>query len=255
MKVVILAGGYGTRLSEETIIKPKPMVEIGNKPILWHIMKIYSYFGFNEFIIACGYKCEFIKKYFLDYDYLNNDFCIDLSNGNIEIYNSSNENWKVHIIDTGLNTQTGGRIKKLEKYLFNQRFMVTYGDGLANINVNELIKFHNKNKKIATITAVRPPSRFGGLNFKGNLIEEFIEKPQITKGWINGGFMVFESRIFKYINSYDDILEVDVMEKLAKDKELVGYKHKGFWQPMDTIREKNILEDLWKNNKAYWKVW
>lgn len=255
MKIVILAGGYGTRLSEETLLKPKPMVEIGNKPILWHIMKIYSHFGFDEFIIACGYKSEIIKNYFLNYYSINNDFCIDLSNGNIDIYNSNNENWKVHIIDTGIDTQTAGRIKKLENYISNERFMLTYGDGLANIDINKLLEFHIKNNKIATITAVRPPSRFGGLNFKGNLVQEFIEKPQVTKGWINGGFMVFEPEIFKYINSFNDILEIDIMEKLANEKQLVAYRHKDFWQPMDTLREKNILEELWKNNNAYWKIW
>jgi glucose-1-phosphate cytidylyltransferase len=255
MKVVILAGGYGTRLSEETVLKPKPMVEIGNKPILWHIMKIYSHYGFNEFIIACGYKSEIIKNYFLNYYIINNDFCIDLSNGSIHIYQPKTERWKVHVIDTGLDTQTAGRIKKLEKYLENQRFMLTYGDGLANININKLLEFHIKNNKIATITAVRPPSRFGGLNIKKSLVQKFIEKPQTKKGWINGGFMVFEPKIFKYIKSFEDVLEIDIMEKLVNDNQLVAYKHSDFWQPIDTLREKNALEELWKNNKAYWKIW
>lgn len=255
MKVVILAGGFGTRLAEETEIKPKPMVEIGGRPILWHIMKHYAYYGFKEFVIALGYKGEIIKRFFLDYPRLNGSLTIDLATGQVESYDKTNENWRVHLIETGLQTNTGSRVKALQPWLDNETFMLTYGDGLSDIDLPALLQFHHCHQKVATITAVRPPARFGGLTFKGELVTEFSEKPQIETGWINGGFMVFEPSIFNYLEGQDISLEADALSQLAADGQLVAYEHKQFWQCMDTLREVHLLERLWQGGQPPWKAW
>jgi len=255
MKVVILAGGFGTRLAEETEIKPKPMVEIGGKPILWHIMKHYSFFGFKEFVIALGYKGEMIKRYFWDYCYLSGSMTIELTTGEVRSYSNECEEWIVHLMETGLETNTGGRIKRLEPLLKDEAFMVTYGDGVSNVDVPKLIAFHKNQGTLATVTAVRPPARFGGLIFDGNIVVEFTEKPQIGEGWINGGFLVFEPGIFEYISGDQSSLEADAMEKLAADRQLAVYRHDGFWQCMDTLRDKRQLEAQWQEGRAPWKVW
>ena len=255
MKVVILAGGFGTRISEETDRIPKPMVEIGGKPILWHIMKIYSYWGFNEFVVALGYKGEVIKRYFLDYYALNSDITVDLGNGDVRFSGGPREKWIVHLIDTGLHTNTGGRVKRLERVIGREMFMLTYGDGVANINIKKLLSFHISHGKTATITAVRPPARFGGIIFEGDRVAEFTEKPQIGEGWINGGFMVFEPDVFKYIKGDGTSLEADVLEELSRKGELMAFRHEGFWQCMDTLRDKRILEKLWSEGNPPWKIW
>jgi len=255
MKVVILAGGFGTRLSEETEIKPKPMVEIGGKPILWHIMKIYSSFGFNDFIICLGYKGYVIKEYFANYFLHMSDVTIDLKNNKIEIHNVKSEPWRVTLVDTGLNTMTGGRIKRIQQYVADETFMLTYGDGLGNININELLEFHRKHGKYATITAVQPTGRFGALKLKGNQVLAFKEKPKGDGGWINGGFFVLEPEIFNYIEGDETVWEKEPLENLAKDGQLMAYKHKGFWKPMDTLRDKRELESLWQSGNPPWKIW
>lgn len=252
MKVVILAGGFGTRLAEETEVKPKPMVEIGGKPILWHIMRHYLHFGHNEFIIALGYRGEVIKRYFWDYYHLNGNMTFDFGGQQIIGAENQNESWKVQLVDTGLDTMTGGRIKRLASWLGDEAFMLTYGDGVSNIDLNVLVEFHQTNGKLATITAVRPPARFGGVDFEDNLVKRFIEKPQIGEGWINGGFMVFEPQIFSYINDDQTILEAHVLEELASEGELAAYRHDDFWQCMDTLRDKRFLENLWQNGQAPW---
>ncbi|GBD03719.1 Glucose-1-phosphate cytidylyltransferase [bacterium HR19] len=258
MKVVILAGGRGTRLSEETVVKPKPMVEIGDKPILWHIMKIYSAQGFNEFIIALGYKGEVIKRFFLEYYSINSNVFVDLKTGETRFFEGDKEDWRVWLIDTGLDTNTGGRVLRLRKYIGDETFMLTYGDGVANINIRDLLEFHRKQGKIATITAVRPPARFGGIIFSDGKTDEivgFIEKPQTGEGWINGGFMVFEPEVFDYIKDDSTSLEFDVLARLAREGKLTAYRHYDFWQCMDTLRDKIILEELWSKGKAPWKIW
>ena len=255
MKTVILAGGLGTRLSEETEVKPKPTVEIGGYPILWHIMKHYAHYGIGEFFIALGYKGEIIKKYFLDYYTCNGNITIDFSNGAIKTRTRESEDWIVHLEDTGEDTNTGGRVKRLEPYLKDGTFMVTYGDGVCNVNLKELAEFHKAHGRIATITAVRPPARFGGLIFDGDVVKEFTEKPQIGEGWINGGFLVLEPAIFEYLDGDDSSLEADALERLAADEQLVAYRHEDFWQCMDTLRDKRFLESLWQQKKAPWKVW
>jgi glucose-1-phosphate cytidylyltransferase len=255
MKVVILAGGLGTRLAEETEIKPKPMVEIGGKPILWHIMKIYSHYGFNDFYIALGYKGEVIKRYFLDYYSLNGSMSINLKNGNIETHNKECEDWNIHLIDTGLNTNTAGRVRRLKPWLENDTFMVTYGDGVANIDINKLVAFHKNHGKIATVSAVRPPARFGGLVLEGDMVSNFTEKPQAGEGWINGGFLVLEPEIFKYLENDANGFEVDALERVSQDDQLAGYKHYDFWQCMDTLRDLRLLENLWNSGNPPWKVW
>lgn len=255
MKVVILAGGFGTRLGEKTALIPKPMVEIADKPIVWHIMNIYFAYGFREFIIALGYKKEVIKEYFLNYRCYQNDLTIGLKDGKIDALNTKSENWIVHLVDTGLNTMTGGRIWKLKDKLAKERFMLTYGDGVGDVDINKLIKFHKSHGKIATVTTVRPTGRFGGVVFAGNKVREFKEKTQLQEGWINGGFFIFEPEIFKYLHSDDCILEGEPLENLAKDGQLMGYKHEGFWQCMDTLRDKELLEELWKSGNALWKIW
>lgn len=255
MKVVILAGGLGTRLSEQTEIRPKPLVEIGGRPIIWHIMKIYSTFGFNEFVVALGYKGEMIKDYFLNYQYTYNDFSIRLNTGTIDVRKKAREDWIVHLIDTGSDTQTGGRLKRLASIIDNKPFLLTYGDGVANVNIPSVIKFHQKHKKIVTITAVRPPARFGGLTFDGDLVSEFVEKPQIGEGWINGGFFVMEPKVLDLIADDRTYLEREPMEWLANHEELAAYRHEGFWQCMDTQRDVKLLESLWRTGEAPWKIW
>lgn len=255
MKVLILAGGLGTRLSEETTLKPKPMVEIGGRPILWHIMNIYAAQGHKEFIVALGYKGQVIKDFLLNYYYLRTSLSIHLSNGRLDVHNGGREDWVVHLIDTGLDTETGGRIKRLAPWIGNETFMMTYGDGVANINIRELVALHRRHGKLATITAVRPPARFGGLGFDGDLVSWFVEKPQIAEGWINGGFFVLEPRVLDYIEGDETIFERDPLERLAQDGQLVGYRHDDFWQCMDTLRDVRLLERLWQEGNAPWKVW
>lgn len=256
--MVVLAGGLGMRLREETEFKPKPMILIGDKPILWHIMKIYSHFGFNNFIICLGYKGEVIKDYFLRYKLMNSDFTIHLDKENkICIHNKDiKENWSVTLVDTGLNAMTGARVKRIEKYIDTPYFMLTYGDGVADINVEKLVKFHLSHKKIATVTSVRPPSRFGELIVKRNQVVEFSEKPQITRGLINGGFFVFNKKVFDYLTNEDNCtLEREPLENIAKDNQLMSYQHNGFWHCMDTIRDVNFLNELWQTGRAPWKIW
>lgn len=255
MKVVILAGGLGTRLAEETEVKPKPMVEIGGRPILWHIMKHYGFHGFKEFFIALGYRGEIVKRFFLDYCSLSGSMTVDLSQGMIDNHENDCEDWLVHLKDTGNETNTGGRVKRLEPWLSGGTFMLTYGDGVSDVDLRKLLEFHREHGRIATVTAVRPPARFGGLIFDGDLVTEFTEKPQIGEGWINGGFMVFEPEVFKYLAGDDSSLETDALENLATDKQLVAFRHEAFWQCMDTMREVRLLENLWRISKPPWKVW
>lgn len=256
MKVIILAGGLGIRLSEETGLKPKPMIEIGVKPILWHIMKIYSNYGFNDFIICLGYKGYLIKEYFANYFLHQSDVTIDLNGNKMEVHDCKAESWKITLVDTGLNTMTGGRIKRVQKFIGNETFMLTYGDGVANINVQELLEFHSKHGKYATITSVQPSGRFGALNFddKDSVIS-FLEKPKGDGAWVNGGFFVLEPKVLDYIEGDSTIWEREPLENLAKDGQLVAYKHHEFWKCMDTIRDKIELENLWNSGKAEWKVW
>ena len=255
MKIVILAGGFGTRLAEETEVKPKPMVEIGGRPILWHIMKHYAYYGFKEFFIALGYKGEVIKRYFLDYYALNGNISLNLSDGGVRVDNQKSEDWIVHLMDTGLQSMTGGRIKRLMPWLKDETFMVTYGDGVSNVNIQDLLKFHRSHGKIATVTAVRPPARFGGLVFKGDLVAQFTEKPQTGEGWINGGFLVLEPGILEYLEGENSILESDALEPLAEAGQLAAYRHPDFWQCMDTLRDLRRLESLWQSGNPPWKLW
>jgi glucose-1-phosphate cytidylyltransferase len=255
MKVVLLAGGLGSRLAEETEIRPKPMVEIGGKPILWHIMKHYAHYGHTEFYIALGYKGEYIKRYFLDYLSLNGSMSIDLASGRVESRNRDSEDWKIHLVETGFDTPTGSRVHRLRSLLGDEPFMVTYGDGVSNIDLAALIHFHRSHGKLATVTAVRPPARFGELLFDGDLVSKFTEKPQIHEGWINGGFLVLEPGAFDYLHEKDCSLEVDTLSRLAADKQLGAYRHHDFWQCMDTLRDKRLLEGLWDNDAAPWKVW
>lgn len=256
MKVVILAGGYGTRLSEETIVKPKPMVEIGEHPMLWHVMKIYSNYGMNDFIICLGYKGYMIKEYFANYFLHQSDVTFDMTENKINIHNNYCEPWKVTLVNTGINTMTGGRIKKIQKYIGNETFMLTYGDGVANINIDNLLEFHKKSNKYATITTVQPMGRFGAVQIdENNSVKSFIEKPSGDGGWINGGFFVLEPQIFEYIENDETIWESEPLEKLAIDNQISAYKHKGFWMPMDSLRDKNKLQELWGSNVAPWKIW
>jgi glucose-1-phosphate cytidylyltransferase len=252
MKVVILAGGLGTRLAEETEVKPKPMVEVGGRPMLWHIMRHYAHFGFKEFFIALGYRGETIKRFFLDYCSLSGSMKVDLTRGDVERDSSECEDWVVHLRNTGLETNTGGRVKRLEPWLKGGTFMVTYGDGVSNVDLRDLLRFHRAQGRLATVTAVRPPARFGGLVFDGDLVAEFTEKPQIGEGWINGGFMVFEPAIFDYISGDDASLEVDLLERLARERQLAAYRHESFWQCMDTLRDKRLLESLWQGGQPPW---
>jgi glucose-1-phosphate cytidylyltransferase len=255
VKTVILAGGQGTRLAEETESTPKPMVDIGGSPILWHIMKIYAAYGFNEFLIALGYRPEIIKNYFLNYFYLRNDFTIDVACGAVDVHEGEREDWQVHLIDTGLETQTGGRLKRLEPQLREGTFMLTYGDGVCDVDIQALVDCHRSHGKLATVTAVRPPARFGGLSFNGELVAEFTEKPQIGEGWINGGFFVLEPEVLDYIEDDTTIWEREPLERLADDGQLVAFRHEGFWQPMDTLRDVRLLQMLWQSGDVPWKVW
>jgi glucose-1-phosphate cytidylyltransferase len=255
MQVVILAGGVGTRISEETLDKPKPMVEIGGIPILCHIMSIYSYYGYNDFIIALGYRGDLIKKYFLDYYNISSDFSIRLDSGEINLFKKKEKNWKVTLVDTGKNSQTGFRLFQLREHLNNERFMLTYGDGLANIDLRNLLDFHVTHGKVGSITCVRPPARFGALKMANEQVTSFIEKPQTDDGWINGGFFVFEPSFFDYLDDDEQCtLERSPLEDLAKANNLMGYKHYGFWKPMDTLREKISLEKLWSGGEAPWNI-
>ncbi len=254
MKAVILAGGLGTRISEESASKPKPMIEIGGKPILWHIMKLYSANGINDFVICCGYKGYLIKEYFANYFLHMSDVTIDMVKNSIEVHEKKAEPWKVTLVDTGESTQTGGRLKRIAEYV-DDDFCMTYGDGVGSINIRELIKFHKSHGLLATMTAVQPPGRFGALNIKDNQIQSFLEKPQGDGGWINGGFFVLKPKVFDLIDDDETVWERKPLEGLAKQKQLQAFFHKGFWQPMDTLRDKNHLEDLWVNNQAPWKVW
>jgi len=255
MKVVILSGGFGTRLAEETTIKPKPMVSIGEKPILWHIMKHYSHYGHNEFLIALGYKGELVKQYFIDYHYMTSDITVNLVDGRAEVISKKGENWQVHLIDTGMNTKTGGRLRRLKSWLGNESFMLTYGDGVSDINLHELLEFHRQQNLLVTLTSVRPPARFGNISFKSNIVESFMEKPQAGGGWINGGFMVFEPGIFDFLKKDQDSLEKDALENVAKAKQLAAFRHKGFWQCMDTMRDVRYLNSLWESSAPPWKLW
>ena len=255
MKVVILAGGYGTRISEETEQKPKPMIEIGGKPIIWHIMKLYSYYGLKEFIICCGYKGHLIKEFFLNYSSYLSDFTIDLSSNSVQTHISFAEDWKITLVDTGQNTMTGGRIARVKKYLKNEEnFCMTYGDGVSNVNINKLIKFHISQNKIATLTAVKPEGRFGSLEISKNLITNFKEKKIENSSYVNGGFFILNKKIFKYLKSDQTIFEEEPVKTLARQNNLVAFKHNGFWQPMDTIRDKNLLESSWISG-APWRIW
>lgn len=254
MKAVILAGGLGTRISEESASKPKPMIEIGGKPILWHIMKLYSANGINDFVICCGYKGYLIKEYFANYFLHMSDVTIDMVKNSIEVHEKKAEPWKVTLVDTGESTQTGGRLKRIAEYVDGD-FCMTYGDGVGSINIRELIQFHKSHGLLATMTAVQPPGRFGALNIKDNQIQSFLEKPQGDGGWINGGFFVLNPKVFDLIDDDETIWERRPLEALAKEKQLQAFFHKDFWQPMDTLRDKNHLEDLWVNNQAPWKVW
>ena len=256
MKVVLLAGGFGTRLSEETEIKPKPMVEIGGKPILWHIMKIYSHYGFHEFIICLGYKGYVIKEYFANYFLHMADVTFDMEHNTMDVHNKHAEPWKVTLIDTGSSTMTGGRIKRIAPYIDGETFMVTYGDGVADVDIAKLLEFHEDHGKIGTMTSVQPSGRFGAVNMQNDsTITSFQEKPRGDGAWINGGFFVFSPKVFDYIEGDATVFEKEPLENLAKDKQLKAYKHSGYWQPMDTLREKREMERKWEVGKAPWRLW
>jgi len=255
MRVVILAGGMGTRLQEETAVKPKPMVEIGGWPMLWHIMSIYAAHEHKEFVLALGYKGEVIKNWFLGYHYLRNSFSIRLSDGNVQMHGGHREDWTVHMVDTGSDTMTGGRVKRLADWVKDGTFLLTYGDGVADLDIGALVRFHKAHGKLATVTAVRPPARFGGLRFEGDRVAEFIEKPQIGEGWINGGFFVLEPKVLDYIAADATVFEREPLERLASEGQLVAYRHEGFWQSMDTLRDVRYLEGVWQAGTAPWKVW
>ncbi len=256
MKAIILAGGMGSRLAEETVIRPKPMVEIGGKPILWHIMNIYATHGVEEFIIALGYKGEVIKEYFLNFYAFNNDISLDLATGETLIHDGNQPRWKIHLVDTGLYTQTGGRLKRLRRWLGeDENFFFTYGDGVANLDVRDLLAFHHSQGKLATVTTVRSPARFGRIGFDGDLVTDFYEKPQVAEGWINGGFFVLHRDALDYIDDDETIWERTPVERLAHAGQLAGYRHYGFWSCMDTLKEKHMLEELWNSGQAPWKIW
>ena len=255
MKCVILAGGLGTRISEETSSRPKPMVEIGGKPILWHVMKIYSACGINDFIICTGYKGYLIKEYFANYFLHMSDVTFDIRENKMEVHEKHSEPWKVTIVDTGEETMTGGRLKKIARYVGDETFCMTYGDGVGNVDIKKTIEQHRASKCLATVTAVQPPGRFGALHLEQNVVTGFIEKPEGDGGWINGGFFVLEPKVFSCIASDETIWEQEPLRQLAREKQLSAYEHRGFWQPMDTLRDKQLLEELWQSAKAPWKVW
>lgn len=253
MMVVILAGGRGTRLSEETLSRPKPMVEIGGRPLLWHLMSFFASHGHRDFLVACGYRGDMIKEYFRNIVIHESDFIVDLSDGATKILNKSRLDWRVGVVDTGLDTMTGGRVRRLRDHIGGQRFMCTYGDGLSDVDLGALLAFHEKHGRLATVTAVRPPARFGGLSLDGDAVREFTEKPQAEGAWINGGFFIFEPKVFDYLSGDDSILEREPLEHIARDGQLMAFKHAGFFQPMDTVREREILENLWAKGSAPWK--
>ena len=257
MKAVILAGGFGTRISEESGIRPKPMVEIGGKPILWHIMKIFSAYNVNDFIICCGYKGYVIKEYFVNYFLHRSDITVDVKKNKIEVLQNDVEPWRVSMIDTGENTMTGGRLKRVKEYIGNETFFMTYGDGVSDININELLEFHEKQNTLATVTAVQPPGRFGTftLGEGQSKISNFREKPKGDGAWVNGGYFVLEPGVIDYINGDDTVWEKEPLTRLAKDGQLSAYKHEGIWQPMDTLRDKHLLDDMWNAGKAPWRIW
>ncbi len=255
MKVGILAGGMGSRLAEETVVKPKPMVEIGGRPILWHIMMHYAHYGHKNFVIALGYKGEYIKKYMVDYCALNSNLKVSLGTGVVEKEGSVTEDWTVELVDTGIRTNTGGRIKRLAPYLGNKTFLLTWGDGVSTVDLDALVRFHRRHGRLATVTAVRPPARFGRLELDGDQVVAFQEKPQMSEGWINGAFFVLEPGVFDYIEGDHTQFEKEPLENLARDGQLMAYRHEGFWQCMDTLRDKVRLEKLWESGNAPWKIW
>jgi glucose-1-phosphate cytidylyltransferase len=256
MKTIILAGGFGTRLSEETGLRPKPMVEIGGRPILWHILNIYAASGFNEFIIALGYKGEMIKDYFLNFRTFNSDVTVDLATGRTTLVNGTQPNWTVHLVDTGLHTQTGGRLRRLRDWLGeDETFLFTYGDGVADLDVKALLAYHRTHGRLATVTTVRSPARFGRISFQGEQVVNFFEKPESGEGWINGGFFVLNRKVLDYIEGDQVAWERQPVERLTRDGHMMGYRHYGFWSCMDTLKEKQYLEELWNSGKAPWKVW
>jgi glucose-1-phosphate cytidylyltransferase len=257
MKTLILAGGVGSRLSEETDIRPKPMVEIGHRPILWHILKIYAHFGYNDFLIALGYKGEHIKRYMADYASLSTNLTVDLKAGTVEAHSPDGdaEDWTVGLIDTGRHTETGGRMLKIAPYLDGETFMMTFGDGVSDVDIRKLVDFHRSHGKLATLTAVRPPARFGHVELDGEQVAEFSEKPQVGEGWINGGFFVLERAVLDYIDGEETHFQKEPLERLAQDGQLMAYRHTSFWQCMDTLRDKILLQQLWDSEEAPWKVW
>jgi glucose-1-phosphate cytidylyltransferase len=256
MKAVILAGGFGSRLSEETTLRPKPMVEIGGRPILWHIMNIYGAQGVTDFVIALGYRGEVVKQYFLNFCANNSDLSIDLASGKTTVHDGQLPEWRVHLVDTGLHTQTGGRLRRLRSWLADEdAFVFTYGDGVADLSVRDLLAFHRSHGKLATVTTVRSPERFGRIAFRGDAVTDFYEKPERGSGWINGGFFVLHPKVIDYIDGDETAWERDPVERLARAGQLMGYRHHGFWSCMDTLKEKNLLEDLWNSGRAPWKVW
>ncbi|OBQ54113.1 glucose-1-phosphate cytidylyltransferase [Tamlana sp. s12] len=255
MKVLLLAGGLGTRISEETHLKPKPMVEIGGKPILWHIMKMYSHYGFNEFVVLLGYKGYVVKEFFANYFMHNSDITVDLADNKISIHDNKSEPWKITLLDTGMHSMTGGRILRAKKYIGNEPFMLTYGDGVSDVNIKALEEYHRSHSGCITMTSVQPDGRFGSLKMDGDRISEFLEKPKGDGGWINGGFFVCEPKVLEYLEDDSTIFERKPLERMAEDKELYSFKHTGFWKPMDTLRDKNQLEEMWGNNTAKWKTW
>jgi glucose-1-phosphate cytidylyltransferase len=255
MKVAILSGGLGTRLQEETTVKPKPMVEIGGRPILWHIMHMYAHHGLTEFVLALGYKAELIREYFLRYNQVSRDVTVRLADGSATTHGALSEDYTVHMIDTGQTSQTGGRIKRLKKWIGNNTFCLTYGDGVADVDITKLIAFHRAHGKLATVTAVRPPARFGGLEIEGDTVRSFAEKEQTSEGWINGGFFVLEPAVFDYIANDETIWEREPLERLAAEDQFRAFKHEGFWWPMDTMRDVKLLEAHWASGKAPWKTW
>jgi glucose-1-phosphate cytidylyltransferase len=256
MKVVLLAGGLGTRLSEETILRPKPMVEIGGMPILWHIMKIYSAYGFNDFIICLGYKGYVVKEYFANYFLHKSDVTIDLTTNSVKVHDSQAEPWKITLVDTGNDSMTGGRIKRIKHHIGNEPFMLTYGDGVSDVNISALVNYHFKSGKYCTVTSVQPSGRFGAINLNDdNTVHSFMEKPRGDGAWINGGFFVCQPEVFSYIEGDSTVWEREPMEKIAEDGQMIAFKHEGFWKPMDTLRDKLELDEHWMQNKAKWKVW
>jgi glucose-1-phosphate cytidylyltransferase len=255
MKVGILAGGVGSRLSEETVVKPKPMVEIGGRPILWHIMMHYSFYGHKDFAIALGYKGEYIKRYMVDYCSLNSNLRVDLKSGKVEGEGEHEQDWRIELIDTGQLTNTGGRIKRLAPYMGKSTFLLTWGDGVSTVDLDELVAFHKRHGKLATVTAVRPPARFGRIEIENDQVINFAEKPQMSEGWINGAFFVLEPGVFEYIPGDETLFEKEPLEHLASDGQLMAYRHDGFWQCMDTLRDKVRLESLWESGQAPWKLW